>query len=592
MPLEQGGVLLQGERVDRTEQPQFPFQLAAPARRAGARRKGRTLGVPHRLRFAIEIAPDGFGEALEAKPGFGFVQLDPPGPFPNLGQTALRRAALAAQLVQSFGSHPHGLGLGPASLAQPAQQVVELRLADLDQAGEAFGHPDGLLQQMAAGGGPVPLRHVAPETIFHLIEAACGHGPALLESRGPDLQFPPHGRHLGRLLRQTRASGPLGGRPIGESLRFQLEDGQERRQLSHPGLLAPMAGGELLALGHPDGVFAGRLGQFGVEPLPGVDGDALTGSIGLNRSQCAIVLRPGRFGRPAGLLPDPVGHRGPGRRRGRLPTGFLESGASRPRPAHSQLPQAVGAPVAGAGNYYPLGVGDRQVNGAAPVTVDDNGVGQQLIQQGPDVRQPGPYPATQRRRPGRDRATRIEPRGSRPQAILDASHLGQRNHRAGNGRHLKFVERPTGRVDAVGDHRSQNRPGGRLEGGLEAIFDINELQQRAHHPGDPRQALGAGPGSHVVERLTQGFMARHPAVPVRIGLALLCDRRVELGAGAILRVPGRLLGASQVSGDRVGLGDDPGQALALPASRAMRRSMDSSRDPSRRASSPDRSREV
>ena len=93
--LEQGGVLLQGQRVDRPHQPQLPLELGPPAGGAGPRRQLGAGGPAHGLGLAVQVPPHGFREPLQPHAALGLVQLGPSRLLPGLGQLALGRAALA-----------------------------------------------------------------------------------------------------------------------------------------------------------------------------------------------------------------------------------------------------------------------------------------------------------------------------------------------------------------------------------------------------------------------------------------------------------------------------------------------------------------
>ncbi len=128
------------------------------------------------------------------------------------------------------------------------------------------------------------------------------------------------------------------------------------------------------------------------------------------------------------------------------------------------------------------------------------------------------------------------------------------------------VERGDGsprRVDAVDHHRSERLTGRRLDGGLPAGVDVDEVEQGADDAADRGEALGAGARAGLVEGQAQGLGARGPGVAVAVGGTEggLGVGDLRLGLDAVLL--GRLQPLDQRRLRRLGLRGLGAQALGL-----------------------------
>ena len=108
MALLQLGELLEGQRVDRAEQPQLAVELADAGlgRDAlGQLRHRRRLGG---LRLDVEVVAQHLDRRLQPQPGLGLVDLGPPGPLADLVERALGggAATTAARRGGSTGRAP------------------------------------------------------------------------------------------------------------------------------------------------------------------------------------------------------------------------------------------------------------------------------------------------------------------------------------------------------------------------------------------------------------------------------------------------------------------------------------------------------
>ena len=123
---------------------------------------------------------------------------------------------------------------------------------------------------------------------------------------------------------------------------------------------------------------------------------------------------------------------------------------------------------------------------------------------------------------------------------MGADAVGRQERRAGRRQHqhrtgrVGGAERGEGPAPGLGvgdDHGGERVARGRLEGGLPALVDLDQVEQRAEDAVDLGEALRPGTGAGLVERERQRLGPGRPRVLVGVGAAadLLGPRRPPLG---------------------------------------------------------------
>ena len=307
MTLQQGGVLLEGQRIDRAHEPQLPLQLAAPAGGAGPGRKGRAGCTPYRFGLTVEISSNGFGETLQPNPGLGALQLDPTDPLAGLGQLPLRGRPLAPQALDVLGA-----SAGPPRPRAGGRGAGDRGPRRARCGGRRRVRPVvGWRPRRAAAGRDEPRLHRAPP---HCDEAA----PSTSSSRrvvsvspfgeagGPHLQVAARGPPAPRCAGPGAIGPPVRPRPVRPGRRPPASrTGEEGLQLEDSVSIALLARRQLDPLGGPDRLLAGGLGQLGLDALTGVGRGPLAGRVGLHRPGRPVKLGPGRTGRVRGRRARP-----------------------------------------------------------------------------------------------------------------------------------------------------------------------------------------------------------------------------------------------------------------------------------------------
>ena len=136
--------LLERQRVDRPEQPQFPVEFADPA--GGARAFGK---LRHRSGlgdggFDVEFAAQRLDRRLEPQLGLGLAELGLPGAFAGRFQGPLLLGALATEPIEVGAQRPHLVGLPTALLGEHSVLRLDRRpvmIDDLDQFGDHVERP-------------------------------------------------------------------------------------------------------------------------------------------------------------------------------------------------------------------------------------------------------------------------------------------------------------------------------------------------------------------------------------------------------------------------------------------------------------------
>ena len=119
-------MLLEGEGVDRAHQAQLALELGPAAGGAGSRRQRRTCRPAYGFGLALEVPADGLHDRLQAQATFRLVQLGPVDALARFAQLPFGGRPLVPQLLQALGAGLDSVGLGPASDAQAAEDLVEL----------------------------------------------------------------------------------------------------------------------------------------------------------------------------------------------------------------------------------------------------------------------------------------------------------------------------------------------------------------------------------------------------------------------------------------------------------------------------------
>ena len=250
----------------------------------------------------------------------------------------------------------------------------------------------------------------------------------------------------------------------------------------------------------------------------------------------SAAARPSRA-RPSAMRASP---RGPGqlRRHGRLagPTLCLFDGSRRDDAgARTHAPARGGEPVPIGGDHHQVVTGQRQIDRLFP-PIDAHGV--------PDSESSTDSATAPPRRPRtwRRAGSALLPGGSAgppscPGRAPAAAPVAPRSRRRG--------QRGPGRAAPVHHHRSHPGTGGRLEGGVPALVDLDQVDQRAHDPFHLAQRF-APPAPCSSARARSSASAR--AAPVA-GVGRLVGR----GLGQL----GALRGGLELAAGRPGLRPGP-----------------------------------
>ena len=199
----------------------------------------------------------------------------------------------------------------------------------------------------------------------------------------------------------------------------------------------------------------------------------------------------------------------------------FERGAGCADTAGADAPARGGEAVTDTGDRDNARVREREVERVGPVALDDHSAGSST---------------SSRRSTSSLRERTWERTGSAPSAPaarprLPGTRGRQRQHGAADLAFAELRQRRRGRGLAVDDDRGDRLADGGLERGLPAVFDVDEVEQRAEHAVDAVELRGAGTGAGGVERGGQRVTAT-----IGAGFALL---RAAVGGSARLRAPRR-----------------------------------------------------
>ena len=125
VPLGELGELLERERVDRTEHPQFALELAHPPDRCRALWHGRALGGFGDRRLDVEITAQRLDRGLESELRLRLLDVEPVRLLADDFELTLRVGALPAVTLEPGAERPHLLALAAAL-------VGETSVLDLD----------------------------------------------------------------------------------------------------------------------------------------------------------------------------------------------------------------------------------------------------------------------------------------------------------------------------------------------------------------------------------------------------------------------------------------------------------------------------
>ena len=135
------GELLERERVDGTEHPQFALELAHPPDRRRALRDGRTLGGFGDRGLDVEITAQRLDRGLEPELRLRLLDVEPVCLLADDFELPLRLGALPAVTLEPGAERPHLLALAAALFGESSV----LDLDDLATGGDELVEPhDGV----------------------------------------------------------------------------------------------------------------------------------------------------------------------------------------------------------------------------------------------------------------------------------------------------------------------------------------------------------------------------------------------------------------------------------------------------------------
>ena len=235
---------------------------------------------------------------------------------------------------------------------------------------------------------------------------------------------------------------------------------------------------------------------------------------------------------------------------------LVEGGAGGARRRTTDPPAAGAEAVAVGGDDEGVGVGEGDVDGGLPATVDEDGVADEDVEQLVDPGRSAAHVVAEQLT-GRRAPAGCPTGGRAPRASDGAGHLA--GVQVGQG-----LARPA--AADVDDHGGEGLAGGGLERRLPPGVDLDEVEQRAQHAVDAGEVLGAGPGPGGVEGEGQGLGPGPPRVALGVGGAQgVLGRR----PAAARPRPGSASAAATCVGQRslggLGLGDLGPEPLGLLA---------------------------
>ena len=148
--LLQLGELLEGQRVDRPEQAQFPIQLAYPALRCDAVGKWWRLGSLGDVGLDVAVVAQHLHGRLDAQTGLGLLDLGAPGLLANLVELSFGEMPAATCLLEAGGQRPDLLAVEPAPDGERAVQLADHRSSVVDEGGEPVQRRENPLDRGAS----------------------------------------------------------------------------------------------------------------------------------------------------------------------------------------------------------------------------------------------------------------------------------------------------------------------------------------------------------------------------------------------------------------------------------------------------------
>ena len=307
MALLQGLELLEGERVDRTHDPQLAFEIAHPRRRRDPLRQLGALGGHRLCRLLVEITAQSFDRGFDPQLGLGILELDPLQSLAQLTEMLLGLGSLASQRIELGRNGTSRLGLAPAPLAQIDEDGVDLGRAFGHESHEAFGGNLLDVQLYPAVGGGRSLGGRAFETLLELGQAPAQELTAFVDRGGADLDVGPQGANLGRPFLDVSAGLTHAPATLDRLGLGVLEAGQHLLELDHPSLLTGNPLAELIEMRLQGGGLAHGVPSIGLDSLESVTGGA--------QATVVVVERPTELGfDPAGIVDRGTGFGESGRR--------------------------------------------------------------------------------------------------------------------------------------------------------------------------------------------------------------------------------------------------------------------------------------
>ena len=186
-----------------------------------------------------------------------------------------------------------------------------------------------------------------------------------------------------------------------------------------------------------------------------------------------VARRPfGHVQGPGGLAPLDLGI-------GQPALGVGQGRAGRSPPVPTDPPARRAETVTGQGDDDGLRVAQGQIDHGVKIAVNDHGVAKQAVQEAVDALPSGPDPGPDGRPHRRRRTT--------ARAGVQGQYSGREPTFAQGGQGVSSL------ADVADHHSVQRRTRRCLEGRLEAIVHLDQVQQRPQDAFDAGQVLGTGP---------------------------------------------------------------------------------------------------
>ena len=516
VPLLQLVVLLERERVDRSEQSQLAVEFTNPT---GGRGPLGQLGLLRRLGdlgLDVEVAAQGLDGGLESELGLGLFDLGAVQLVPQLFEAALGVGAALAGRVERRREAAHLFALATASGDEVVVLHLDHRAVGVDQRGEPVDGDDRLLDLHAPLGGEragflvgleptLGLGDAVLEQALAFVEAGVTHfelAAARRQHGGTCLEF---GTGLTTSLRRLGLGSFLGVERRQD--RFEFGDARlltvdERRELLDRAVEVLAFGGCLASLTEHARQPFGRRGEPGVVlvELPGQVGFGLaSGRLALLRpaqrlfggGQCLCALLGALLG---------VGQRGGGR--------AARGGAD--------TPAGRGESIASGGDDDGGGVFDRRGDGGID-RVDADGSRDEGFQEPAHARTAGAHV----------RQHRVADRRRGDRAVTST---GSEDGTAGVGR-LERFERSLRRLGVLDHDGGQGLAERRLDGLLPTLIDLDQVEEGAEHTVDAGEPFGAGTCVCGVEGELKGFDPSRRSRRRLVGVGAFGGEAFDVGVG-------------------------------------------------------------